>query len=112
MTHATVRSTADLIPRAEHSQAEGTLRPFASARLLEIGQLAQRARARSQRSPHYIAIGQSESKCWVVKDDQKRLGGIFRSVETALRFARREASSLGCKLVIDSNPLELECLKD
>lgn len=112
MTHATVRSTAGSVPRTDHSQAEGALRPFASARLLEIGQLAQRARAKSQRSPHHIAIGQSASKRWVVKDDQKRLGGIFRSVETALRFARREASSLGCKLVIDSHPLELECLKE
>ena len=63
------------------------------------------------RCPPNIVIGQSASKRWTVKDDRERLGGIFTSVETALRFARREASSLGCKLVIDSNPLELECLK-
>ena len=31
------------------------------------------------------------------------------SAETALRFARREANSLGCKLVI-GNPVELDGL--
>lgn len=77
--------------------------------MLEIGQLARRAGANTQRCPRYIAIGQSASKRWIVKDDLGRLGAVFRSAETALRFARREANSLGCKLVI-GNPVELDCL--
>ena len=35
MTHATVRSTADPVPRAGHAHADGALHPFASARMLE-----------------------------------------------------------------------------
>ena len=109
MTHATVRSTADPVPRAGHAHADGALHPFASARMLEIGQLARRVGADTQRGPRYIAIGQSASKRWIVKDDVGRLGAVFRSAESALRFARREASSHGCKLVI-GNPVELDPL--
>jgi len=107
--HARMRSV-EPVPRAGGTYADGALRPFASARMLEIGQLAQRAGANSRGRPRYIAIGQSASKRWIVKDDRGYLGAVFRSGETALRFARREASALGCKLMV-SNSMELECLK-
>lgn len=57
----------------------------------------------------YILVGESKDHLWVVKDSTARLGAVFRSPEVAMRFARREARSLGCHVVVDGS-LELDCL--
>jgi hypothetical protein len=68
------------------------------------------AQVPSVRGPRYITVGKSASRRWIVKDNRGRLGAVFRSAESALRFARREAGWLGCGVVIDSNLVELDCL--
>ena len=60
--------------------------------------------------PRYIIVGKSPSRRWIVKDNRDCLGAVFRSADIALRFARREASALGCGIVIDGSPVELDCL--
>ena len=62
---------------------------------------------RRQPWPRYLVVGDR----WIVKDNGGRLGAVFRSASVALRFAQREASALGWGIVIDSSPVELECLK-
>jgi hypothetical protein len=61
--------------------------------------------------PRYLIVGESAAHRWIVKDNRGRLGAVFRSASVALRFAQREAGALGCGIVIDSSPVELECLK-
>jgi hypothetical protein len=58
----------------------------------------------------YILIGESRTHQWVVKDSCARFGAVFRAPDVALRFARREASSLGCRVVVDGGRIELDCL--
>jgi hypothetical protein len=58
----------------------------------------------------YVSVGQSASKQWIVKDNQGRLGAVFRSQKAAMRFARDEASTLHCCVVMSSSSVELECL--
>jgi hypothetical protein len=60
--------------------------------------------------PRYIIVGESASRRWIVKDNRGRLGAVFRAANVALRFARREATALGCGIVIDGSPVELDCL--
>ncbi len=59
----------------------------------------------------YIIVGESAARRWIVKDNRGRLGAVFRSANVALRFAQREASALGCGIVIDGAPVELDCLR-
>ena len=61
--------------------------------------------------PRYLIVGESAAHRWIVKDNGGRLGAVFRSASVAVRFAQREAGVLGCGIVIDSSPIELECLK-
>jgi len=77
--------------------------PVSSARL-------RRAKVPSLPGPRYIIVGESASRRWIVKDNRGRLGAVFRSANVALRFARREATALGCGIVIDGSPVELDCL--
>ena len=65
---------------------------------------------RRQPRPRYLIVGESTAHRWIVKDNGGRLGAVFRSASVALRFAQREAGALGCGIVIDSSPVELECL--
>jgi hypothetical protein len=58
----------------------------------------------------YILVGKSKDHLWVVKDNTARLGAVFLSPEVAMRFARREARSLGCHVVVDGGSLELDYL--
>jgi hypothetical protein len=58
----------------------------------------------------YIAVGQSASKQWIVRDNRGCLGGVFRSEKAAMRFARDEASTCHCCVVICADVVELECL--
>ena len=58
----------------------------------------------------YILVGKSKDRLWVVKDSRATLGAVFRSPEVAMRFAQREARSLGCHVVVDGGSLELDCL--
>jgi hypothetical protein len=58
----------------------------------------------------YILVGESKDHLWVVKDNTARLGAVFLSPDVAMRFARREARSLGCHVVVDGGLLELDCL--
>ena len=58
----------------------------------------------------YILVGESKDHLWVVKDSTARLGAVFRSPEVAMRFARREARSLGCHVVVDSGLITLDGL--
>lgn len=85
--------------------AHGTaLQSFASARLLELDGVSQRCAPLSARC---VLVGRSALHGWVVKDSWGRLGGIFRSAGTALRFARKEAALLRCAVVVDNGPIEL-----
>jgi hypothetical protein len=58
----------------------------------------------------YILVGESRTHQWVVKDSRARFGAVFRAPDVALRFARREASTLGCRVVVDGGRIELDCL--
>jgi hypothetical protein len=58
----------------------------------------------------YISVGQSASKRWIVKDNRGRLGGVFRSQKAAMRFARDEARTCSCCVMICGDEVELECL--
>lgn len=62
-------------------------------------------------SQRYILVGENAVQRWIVKDNRGRLGAVFRSAKVALRFAQREASALGCGIVIDASPVELDCLR-
>ncbi len=59
----------------------------------------------------YILVGENAVQRWIVKDNRGRLGAVFRSAKVALRFAQREASALGCGIVINASPVELDCLR-
>ncbi len=58
----------------------------------------------------FIIVGMSVARRWIVKDNRGRLGAVFRSADAALRFARREARVLGCSVMIEGGPVELDCL--
>jgi hypothetical protein len=59
----------------------------------------------------YIIVGTNAARRWIVKDSREQLGAVFRSMDAALHFARREAGVLGCGILIDSGPVELACLQ-
>ncbi len=68
-----------------------------------------RAGAKPSNVPHQIIVGRSAEQEWIVKDNWGCLGGIFRTLDAALRFARREAGVLRCGLlVVDRDSVELD----
>ena len=75
-----------------------------SPRLRPLSEMPSRAGTR------FITVGLNASKQWIVKDNQGRLGGVFRSGKAALRFARDEASTLHCCIIMSNDAVELACL--
>jgi hypothetical protein len=64
-----------------------------------------------QPSEPHILVGESATHQWVVKDSRAALGAVFRDEEVALRFARRQAQALGCRVVVvRTGAVNLDCL--
>lgn len=67
--------------------------------------------ASPRHAPRHLIVGESAAHRWIVKDSLGQLGAVFRFPDAAVRFARREADALGCRIiVVDRGPIELDCL--
>jgi hypothetical protein len=56
-------------------------------------------------------IGRNRNGLWVAREAEGRLGGMFVSKRSALRFARESSEPHGCATMIVATPLELDFAK-
>jgi hypothetical protein len=55
---------------------------------------------------NFLQIGRDGRGCWVVRDRLGLKAGLFRSFESAHRFAKEEAAAQGLAIVAATEPLE------
>jgi hypothetical protein len=53
-------------------------------------------------------IGRNENGFWVAREAEARTGGIFLFKRSALRFARKNSTSVGCATMFVAEPVELD----
>ncbi len=90
-----------------HGQGAAPRRPFAASTMAT--QLPRRpdASALSEAIPLFY-IGRNKNGVWVVREAERRRGGLFLFKQSAARFVRRQSEPGGCAMMFLADSFELD----